>query len=66
VIGTLSQGAHPGGFNGQDAYTGQLVIEAMDRPALPDTPRAWPRWRRLPTSERRTTLWFVKGRRAQS
>ena len=26
VIGTLSGGAHPGGFNGQDAYTGQLVI----------------------------------------
>lgn len=26
VVGTLSGGAHPGGFNGQDAYTGQLVI----------------------------------------
>lgn len=25
VIGTLSPGAHPGGFNGQDAYTGQLI-----------------------------------------
>lgn len=25
-IGTLSPGAHPGGFNGQDAYTGQLAI----------------------------------------
>jgi len=27
VVGTLSPGAHPGGLNGQDAYTGQLVIE---------------------------------------
>lgn len=26
VVGTLSGGAHPGGLNGQDAYTGQLVI----------------------------------------
>lgn len=25
VAGTLSPGAHPGGFNGQDAYTNQLV-----------------------------------------
>ena len=25
-VGTLSGGAHPGGFNGQDAYTGQLVV----------------------------------------
>lgn len=25
VIGTLSPGAHPGGFNGQDAYIGQLI-----------------------------------------
>lgn len=25
VIGTLSPGAHPGGFNGQDAYSGQLI-----------------------------------------
>lgn len=25
VVGTLSPGAHPGGFNGQDAYSGQLV-----------------------------------------
>lgn len=25
VVGTLSPGAHPGGVNGQDAYTGQLV-----------------------------------------
>ena len=27
VIGSLSPGAHPGGLNGQDAYTGQLVVE---------------------------------------
>jgi DNA (cytosine-5)-methyltransferase 1 len=27
VVGTLSPGAHPGGLNGQDAYTGQLVVE---------------------------------------
>ena len=26
VVGTLSPGAHPGGLNGQDAYSGQLVI----------------------------------------
>jgi DNA (cytosine-5)-methyltransferase 1 len=39
VVGTLSQGAHPGGFNGQDAYTGQLIIESLDRQALSDTPR---------------------------
>ena len=26
VVGTLSGGAHPGGLNGQDAYTGQLVV----------------------------------------
>ena len=26
VAGTLSPGAHPGGLNGQDAYSGQLVI----------------------------------------
>jgi hypothetical protein len=35
VIGTLSPGAHPGGFNGQDAYNGQLVVcegkESADR-----------------------------------
>ena len=27
VVGTLSGGAHPGGLNGQDAYTGQLAIQ---------------------------------------
>jgi len=27
VVGTPSPGAHPGGLNGQDAYTGQLVLE---------------------------------------
>lgn len=26
VVGTLSAGAHPGGFNGQDAYSGHLVV----------------------------------------
>jgi DNA (cytosine-5)-methyltransferase 1 len=25
VVGTFSQGAHPGGFNGQDAYTGHAI-----------------------------------------
>jgi DNA (cytosine-5)-methyltransferase 1 len=25
-VGTLSGGAHPGGLNGQDAYSGQLVV----------------------------------------
>jgi len=25
VVGTLSPGAHPGGVNGQDAYTGQII-----------------------------------------
>jgi DNA (cytosine-5)-methyltransferase 1 len=25
IVGALSPGAHPGGFNGQDAYTGQLI-----------------------------------------
>ena len=28
VVGALSIGAHPGGFNGQDAYTGQVAIRA--------------------------------------
>jgi DNA (cytosine-5)-methyltransferase 1 len=27
ICGCLSQGAHPGGFNGQDAYSHQLIIE---------------------------------------
>ena len=26
IVGTLSPGAHPGGFNGQDAYAGHLVV----------------------------------------
>lgn len=25
TVGTLSPGAHPGGLNGQDAYSGQLI-----------------------------------------
>lgn len=29
VVGTLSPGAHPGGFNGQDAYCGQLVANTL-------------------------------------
>mgnify|MGYP003334990707 FL=1 len=29
VVGTLTQGAHPGSYNGQDAYTGQLVPVAF-------------------------------------
>lgn len=29
VTGTLSQGAHPGGYNGQDAYSDLLVTEKM-------------------------------------
>lgn len=29
VAGCLSPGAHPGGFNGQDAYTNQLVADAF-------------------------------------
>ena len=32
VIGTLSGGAHPGGLNGQDAYSGQLVVVREDDP----------------------------------
>ena len=28
VTGSLTSGAHPGGLNGQDAYTGQLVVES--------------------------------------
>ena len=40
VTGSLTSGAHPGGLNGQDAYTGQLVVESLGRPASPDTPRA--------------------------
>ncbi|MBC8347663.1 MAG: DNA (cytosine-5-)-methyltransferase, partial [Verrucomicrobia bacterium] len=27
VCGALTNGAHPGGFNGQDAYNGQLVVD---------------------------------------
>ena len=27
VTGALSQGAHPGGYNGQDAYNDMLVID---------------------------------------
>lgn len=40
VTGSLTSGAHPGGLNGQDAYTGQLIVESLGRPASPDTPRA--------------------------
>jgi DNA (cytosine-5)-methyltransferase 1 len=29
IAGCLSPGAHPGGFNGQDAYTGHLIPEAF-------------------------------------
>jgi DNA (cytosine-5)-methyltransferase 1 len=29
VVGTFSQGAHPGGFNGQDAYTGHAIPVAF-------------------------------------
>jgi DNA (cytosine-5)-methyltransferase 1 len=29
VVGTLTPGDHGGGFNGQDAYTGQLIIHNM-------------------------------------
>ena len=28
--GTLSAGAHPGGYNGQDAYNDMLVTEKLD------------------------------------
>jgi DNA (cytosine-5)-methyltransferase 1 len=31
VVGTFSQGAHPGGFNGQDAYTGHAIPVAFNR-----------------------------------
>ena len=27
VTGALAQGAHPGGFNGQDAYNDMLVVQ---------------------------------------
>jgi DNA (cytosine-5)-methyltransferase 1 len=30
VVGTFSQGAHPGGFNGQDAYTGHAIPVAFN------------------------------------
>jgi len=33
VVGTLSPGAHPGGLNGQDAYSNQLV--AVSRESYP-------------------------------
>lgn len=33
VAGTLSPGAHPGGFNGQDAYSGHLICPEIS-PAL--------------------------------
>lgn len=29
IVGTLTSGAHPGGLNGQDAYTGQIVVESV-------------------------------------
>lgn len=37
VTGTLSCGAHPGGFNGQDAYNDMLVTSADCRNATEDT-----------------------------
>jgi DNA (cytosine-5)-methyltransferase 1 len=30
TVGTFSQGAHPGGFNGQDAYTGHAIPVAFN------------------------------------
>jgi len=38
VVGTLSPGAHPGGANGQDAYTGHLV-PTWHQPWPPNGPR---------------------------
>lgn len=38
-VGTLAPGSHPGGVNGQDAYTGQLIISqqpAIDHPSADD------------------------------
>lgn len=29
IAGTLTAGAHPGGLNGQDAYTGQVIVEPV-------------------------------------
>jgi len=29
TVGTLAPGAHPGGFNGQDAYTGNLIPQGV-------------------------------------
>jgi DNA (cytosine-5)-methyltransferase 1 len=29
VVGALNPGAHPGGFNGQDAYTGHLIARTL-------------------------------------
>lgn len=30
VTGTLSQGAHPGSYNGQDAYNDMLITERVN------------------------------------
>ena len=40
----MSGGAHPGGFNGQDAYTGQLVVAFSHTQGLDAQPSetAWP------------------------
>jgi DNA (cytosine-5)-methyltransferase 1 len=45
VVGTLSPGAHPGGFNGQDAYTGQLVVTHTHTPSPVDLVPVAPIWR---------------------
>jgi len=37
VAGTLSPGAHPGGFNGQDAYDGKLIAQPF-APAVTSNP----------------------------
>jgi DNA (cytosine-5)-methyltransferase 1 len=29
IVGALTQGAHPGGYNGQDAYSGHLVTHSL-------------------------------------
>lgn len=53
VVGTLSPGAHPGGVNGQDAYTGQLVptpdlavrrLSPRECERLQGWPDDWTRW----------------------
>ena len=34
VAGTLNPGAHPGGYNGQDAYNDMLVIDDVQTDIL--------------------------------